>query len=114
MNLEETRDSLGRNSLTLNKSQVLLLGPPASSLTNEVGLSNFLVSTAVLFTRIFVVHSVGSTSPLLISAAAIPLFDLTSVGISIVENLRIQEFFFRFQAGQDRFYIVLGLFTDFL
>ena len=90
-----------------------MLGPSASSLANQVSLSDFLVSSPILSPGFLIIGALGGTS-LLISAATIPLFNLTSVGISIVQDLIIELVFGGIQANQNRFNIILRFLADFL
>jgi hypothetical protein len=76
--------------LTLNKPEVLLFGPPACSLADQVSLSDLLVSSAALSGRFFIIGS-QSCPPHLIPASSIPLLDLPRVRIGIVQNLLVQK-----------------------
>ena len=92
---------------------MLLLGPSASCLAYQVSLRDFLVSSPILPSRFIIVTALSTTS-LLVSAATISLFDLASVGISIVEHLIIQLVLAGIQTNQYRLDVVLSFLADFL
>lgn len=62
---------------------MLLLGPPAGGLPDQVSLSDLLVPSAALPGRFFIVGS-QSCPPHLIPAPTVSLLDLTSVRVGIV------------------------------
>jgi hypothetical protein len=118
--------------LTLNKSEMLLFGPSTSSFTDKVRLCDFLVSSSVsqilrLWCLVIILTCCGrhiisseavvtvySTSSTLSIPSIFTLFYLACVGIGIIQHFFIEELLMRWKLREDRLYVVLCFFTDFL